>query len=458
MNDPSRTFEVEGQWWLPGRDDRKIAGILRFDSDSGAELRLIGTFRSIFEEGERTQQPGGTVTVAVSMESIERDGTYPRIHGLAEGKPYTLEDCFRGRTTRHLIGGTGTETVHVNQILRGAYFEKDEELAANGMSVDLRYLTHWACSSALKETWAFRTDEREDLPLDAPDITLEARTRDDAVVVLPEGDTLRLAHSVTVEGDRVTTRGLTQNFSFRFDASSLCPLPELVERASDLQDLVSIATGRTAEFDGMRFWHPDLIWEREGRQHRQSIEFFVSWNAKDKSKNPGELPLHDMFFSYAEFGGIDGIGRWLESAARHRGALGRVMASRYAKSMFVSDRLLNRAAALEAFDRTTFGHSQSKFKTRLGRCADLAGELFVELVGDVETWAEVVRNDRDDIAHHLGTRVKQTPSAQLFLADSLYWLFVLCMLRDVKSPQAVFDRIEHHPELTWLGPKIRAAL
>ncbi|GGQ05957.1 ApeA N-terminal domain 1-containing protein [Streptosporangium pseudovulgare] len=458
MNDSSRAFEVEGEWWLPGRDDRKIAGILSFDPVSGAELRLIGSFRSIFEEGERTQQPDGTVVATVSMDSIERDGTYPRIHGLAQGKPYTLEDCFRGRTTRHLIGGTGTEIVHVNQIFRGAYFEKDEELTADGVSVELRYLTHWVCDSGLKETWAFPADGLDDLPPDVPNITLEARSLEDAVVALSEGDTLRLTHSVTVNGNRVTTRGLIQKFFFRLDTPSLYPVPELVERASDLQDLISIATGRTAEFDGMRFWHPDVIWEREGRQRRESIEFFVSWNAKDKSKTPGELSLHDMIFTYTEFGGIDGIGRWLESAARHRGALGRVMASRYAKSMFVSDRLLNRAAALEAFDRTTFGHSQSKFKTRLGRCANLAGDLFTKLVGDVDTWAEVVRKDRDDIAHHLGTQVKQTPSAQLFLADSLYWLFILCMLRDVKAPQAVFDRIEKHSELKWLGPKIQAAL
>lgn len=455
MSDSPRAFDVEGEWWLPGYEDRRVAGTLRFDPNSGAELRLIGTFRSMFEEGDRSQQPDGTTVVDFSKDTIERDGTYPRIHGLADGKQYTLEDCFRSRTTRHLLSGGGTETVHVNQIFQGAYFEKDEVLAADGVSMELRYLTHWICDSGIKETQAFPT---ADPPLDVPSITLEARALDDAVVALPDGGTLRLEHSVTIDGDRITTRGLSQKFFFRLDTSSLRTVPELVERASDLQDLVSIATGRTAEFDGMRFWHPDVIWEHGDRRHREPIEFFAPWNSKDKSKTPGKLSLHEMFFTYTQLGGIDGVGRWLESAARHRGALGRVMASTYAKSMFVSDRLLNRAAALEAFDRTTSGHLQSKFKTRLTRCTDLAGNLFVGLVGDVDTWGEAVRKDRDDIAHHLGTRVKQTPSAQLFLADSLYWLFVLCMLRDAGAPEEVFDRIEKHPELEWLGPKIRAGL
>ncbi|GII94697.1 ApeA N-terminal domain 1-containing protein [Sinosporangium siamense] len=455
MSNSPRAFDAEGEWWLPGQEDRKVAGRLRFDLDSGAELRLIGTFRSMMEEGDKSQNPDGTTVVTFSEDTIERSGTYPRIHGLADGKQYTLEDCFRSRMTRHLLGQSGTETIHVNQIFQGAYFEKDEELTADGVSVELRYLTHWICDSGIKETQAFPTD---DLPPDIPSIKLEARVLDDAVVSLPEGDTLRLKHSVAIDGDRIATRGLSQKFFFRLDASSLRPIPALMERASDLQDLISIATGRTAEFDGMRFWHPDVVWKSGNRQHREPIEFFVSWNSKDKSKNPGKLSHHEMFFTYTDFGGIDGVGRWLESASQYRGALGRVMASKYAKSMFVSDRLLNCAAALEAFDRTKFGHARSDLKPRLMRCVDLAGNLFAKLVGDVEVWAEAIRKDRNDIAHHLGTRMKQTPSVQLFLSNSLYWLFILCMLRDAKAPEEVFDRIEKHPELEWLGTKIRAAL
>lgn len=452
---PDLTFEVEGEWWLPGREDRKVAGVLRFDPDAGAELRLIGTFRSPYEEGDPRQEPDGTTVIEVSTETIERDGTYPRIHGIANGKQYTLEDCFRSRSNRHLLMGSGTETVQVNQILRGAHFEKGEELVADGVSVELRYLAHWISESGVKET---HTEPLVNLPSDVPRFTLEGRVLEEAVCNLSEGDVLRLRHSIAIDGDRITTHTLHQKYVFHFDAEEPRPLPDIVERASDLQDLVSIATGRTAEFDEVRFWHPDLFWERENRRHRLPIEFFVAWNFKDKSKTPGTLQLHKMLFSYADFGGIEGVGRWLESAARHRGALGRVMGSRYAKEMYVSDRLLNRSAALEAFDREVSGHSQSKFKTRLARCIDFAGALFNSLIGDAEKWAEAVRKNRDDIAHHLGAQVKQTPSAQVFLAESLYWLFVLCMLRDAAAPEEVFVRIEKHPELQWLGPKIRAVV
>jgi hypothetical protein len=228
-----------------------------------------------------------------------------------------------------------------------------------------------------------------------------------------------------------------------------------VERTSDLQDLVSIAAGRTAEIDGLRFWHPDVTVGSDEGTFPQAVQFFARWNNRDTSKTPGSMPLHDLYFSYEQFGGIEGVGRWLDCVAKHRSALGRVVGSRYAKSMYISDRLLNCAAALESFDRVR--GNKGTFKERMERCAILAGDPFQELVHDVDAWIKVVKDHRNDIAH-LGTRVKQSSSSQLFLARSLYWLFVLCMLREVQAPDPVFEQIRKHQDLLFLGPKVRAAV
>ena len=39
MNDH---YEVRGHWWLPGREDKKIPGDLKFDPESGGTLTLMG--------------------------------------------------------------------------------------------------------------------------------------------------------------------------------------------------------------------------------------------------------------------------------------------------------------------------------------------------------------------------------------------------------------------------------
>lgn len=50
--------------------------------------------------------------------------------------------------------------------------------------------------------------------------------------------------------------------------------------------------------------------------------------------------------------------------------------------MVVDDRLLHRCASLESFDRIRTGYKESKFKTRLTRCIELAGSSFETLVED----------------------------------------------------------------------------
>jgi hypothetical protein len=223
-----------------------------------------------------------------------------------------------------------------------------------------------------------------------------------------------------------------------------------------MQDLVSIATHRTAAFEFVRFWHPDVFHGRpEGKRLPKGIDLFVEWNAQ-ADKPVRRLYDHDLLFTFEHLGGIDGVGRWMGAADRHRGGLGRVAGSRYAKGMFVSDRLLNSAAAVEAFDRELTGTEQSKFKTRLQRCAALAGHPFSNLVGDVSRWAETMRLERDDIAHHFGRRMRSSGSETYYLWESMYWLFVLCILRDSAAPEEVFSHLQQHGQYQWLAPRIQA--
>lgn len=38
--------EWSGIWWLPGAPDEKVPGVLRYDSESGLSLSLIGAFEN----------------------------------------------------------------------------------------------------------------------------------------------------------------------------------------------------------------------------------------------------------------------------------------------------------------------------------------------------------------------------------------------------------------------------
>jgi len=437
------SFEVQGEWWLPDAADHRIFGTLRFDPEGGAELSLAQSLRSIFDTGEKTEK-AGTVTTSITMQSMAESGTYPRIHGDVNGIEFTLEDCFRREGS--LLGGP--ETVHVNAILKNVRVEAQQAPSGDGVSASFRYLTYWVCGLHIGEEWQTGGGAGVD------GIRLYVERLPEAAATANSGVEVVLSHRVGVTGNGVIKRSLWQRYGVRINTPEVQPIEDLVDLVSDVQNLVSIATGRTAEFDQVSFWHPDV--SRDG-VHPEPIEYFVNWNNRDTSRHPEKFHDVDMFFSYPEFGGIEGVGRWLNTAAVHGPSLDRVVASRYARQMFVSDRLLNRAAALEAFDRVTHP-KQEYFRDRLARCVGIAGEPFERLVGDVESWLDVIRDDRNDVAHHLGRRSRDDAPHQYFLAESLYWLFVMCALRHCSTPEPVFTRIKQHQHMIWLGPKIAAAV
>ncbi len=446
-------FKVQGEWWLPGRADRKVPGILTFSPEDGAELSLIGSLRSMFEEGERSEKDG-VVQIAMTQAALERSGTYSRLHGDGGGTAYTLQDCLRVRSSNRTFPGQGSETIRVTRILRGAFFEEDEALEATGISFGLTHLVDWIGETGISEEWREDGGTLEDVPR----FRIEAREKPDRCAVLANGGSVYLKHRVGITGDGMSDRALTQDFHWRVDQPGMVSMDDLLDLASDMQDLVSIATHRTAAFESVRFWHPDVFHEMpEGTRMPEAIDLFVLWNTQ-AGRPARRLHKHNLLFTFEHLGGIDGVCRWMDAAARHRGGLGRVMGSRYAKEMFVSDRLLNCSAALEAFDREFTKNKGSKLKTRLQRCADLAGNPFTNLVGDVSRWAEAIRLERDDVAHHFGRRIRTSGSEIYYLWETLYWLYVICTLRDSGAPEEVFDHLQRHAQYQWLIPHIQAVI
>ena len=443
-------FEAQGQWWLPERENHKVSGTLKYDPISGASLHLIGALRDLFESA-RSATDNGETTLHITQGSLETSGIYPRIHGVAGSKAFTLVDCFQSYSSG-LMNGGGIERIHVSRFLRGAIFAPDEELAATDLSLRIKYLGHYIDRSGIEKRELLATEKGVAHSwLKGKDLATES-------VSLSNGDTVNLAHWVGMSGDGISEFKMTQEFRFQISSSALRSMDELIHVASDIQDLVSITTDRAAPFVQLSFSHPDLYREYDESRYPESIDYFARWHAREEGQ-AAELHRHELFFSFSDFDGMAGLARWLEAAARHRDALGRVMATRYAKRMFVSDILLNVAASLEAFDRTATGFVSSTFRTRLNRCVVLAGEPLGSLVGsETGAWVDMVKAHRDDVAHHSGYFINDDSSTQFFLGQSLYWLFVLCMLREASAPDVVFRRVQNHQDFLYLAPKIQSAM
>jgi len=152
------------------------------------------------------------------------------------------------------------------------------------------------------------------------------------------------------------------------------PLGTLMATPAHLQALVSIGIDRPAGYEGLVLNHPDLTQgpPTKPRQYRRPIDYLARWSARDDEVEPPKH--HGMPFTLRDLGGLPAIGRWLPVANRYQHQLSQVMATRYG-SQLVSDRLLNRVAALEGFHKLR-NSTESKLRPRLIECGALAGAPF----------------------------------------------------------------------------------
>lgn len=350
-------LDEQGMWWLPSHPDRKVAGRLTYTVENGARLLLNGSFREMFGQGRHLGDGG----VKLTEDDLVGAGNYPRIHGQVGSKAITLDDCFRKRSTGDLFGGFSLEEVFVNRVYRGVWFDSDEEVSGNKVAARLLHLVYWVRHSGLSEE--FRTRVQSEENVEEPVIKLRAQSIPNIEVELPDGASLRIGQTLSLTGDGVACRTIKQDFVLRFEVSTLRPLRDLIALVSDAQDVISIGLDRTACLESVTLSHPDLVEElNERRTVEVPIDMFAQWSDRDGWREPKVLVGNDMLYSLADLDGSQGLRRLLVTASDFRTELSRIMATRQ-RQMYSSDRLLNRAAALESLDRARTGHANSKFST-----------------------------------------------------------------------------------------------
>jgi hypothetical protein len=408
-------LETRGQFWLPETPDQKVAGILRFTPGDGGRLELIG----------QLVDPNVSAT--------------PRIVGtVGSVGAVTLDNCL---PISHMGFGTGlSEQVFlVGVIFSGLEYEPDEQPVFDEVVVELRHLFDWMGLDGLTETVAPGPGVFDLRVTALPKMTTELRS----------GVELTLGHTTGITGDRAR-RALTQGATvgLKFDAAQ-----EYVDASRDVtnfQDFVSIATSHVAQIDSFNFFVPvETMTSSDGSApRRRPFDLYVEWIAQEHSDK--KIHANHVPIPFAAIGGIDGVVAWLRMARNHQPFISRVMATRYAKKMYADDRFFNRAAVLDGLRRQMAPNSEKHYADRLRALADVAGDPFVDLVGDVSRWVRRVVAERNDHAHHLGNAAQSTGAVRYYLADSAYWLFVLVLLRQCNYPQDVFDAVVSYQEFGWV--------
>lgn len=222
----------DGYWWLPSRPESKVPGSLSF-SQSEIRLELLGSFST---EEFPTGPPADE----------------PRILGVSrDQRAVTLENCMGLGATINTAGFPIT-TYGPHLVLDGAWYEPDEEVRFDEISVRLSDLDEWA------ETSGFRSDlnwDAEGQSIESIDVTYTPPQRIE--VDLDDGTSVSIVFSWTWSGlQQVTTESrITQTATFGVRFGEGATLDRALVLVAYLRNFLSLGVARPIRVLSVRGFH-----------------------------------------------------------------------------------------------------------------------------------------------------------------------------------------------------------
>lgn len=444
-------IDVLGYWWLPEHDDHKVPGRFTWDPEGGGDLDLLGELIP-FELKDNLLADGRVQKYRERRTKLQNQ--FPIIHGEAQRQAYTLLNSFS-------LNGPGLsdleespEHVATNGVLVGAWYTDNADLEADRAIFHMRHLTSWVNTDSITTRHPHLDGEP-----DGPYIAITARQAP-AYVAKFDHTEVRLFNELEPTGDRDTHSGINHAWRLLIAADHMSQLETLADIATDIRALVTIGTGMTADIEKAVLQHPNLLKHNLAGQpisrFRDDITYFSRWSHRSADTEP--VRRHDMFFNLAQLGGPKVIARWLVTTSKYPTELRRVMATRYTDAMYLEDRIANTCAALESFDivRRDVPKDKATFRERLRASAENVGTPFTDLIVEpLGEWLTDVVQARNDLAHHGAYFRLHGTAGEHLLAEQLYWLFAMNLLREAGADDAAFESIGRHRDLRLLVDQAR---
>jgi hypothetical protein len=440
------TLDVLGYWWLPQYDTHKVPGRLTWDAEEGGDLDLLGELIPI--ELKDNVLPDGQVQ-KYRERRTRLQNQFPIIHGRVGNQAFTLLNTFSLNGVGLSGLEEGPEHVATNGVLVGAWYSEREGIEADCAIFHMRHLTSWVDTESITTRYPHLDGDRE-----GPFIVISARQAETFTTNYEDAE-IRIWNELDPTGDRATHSGVNHSWRLTVRTDKPSTLDKLTDVAIDLRALVTIGTGKTADIEKTVLQHPDLVRRTlagsEVPGFRDDITYYSRWS--HRSADLTSVERHGMYFNLEDLGGPSVIGAWLATASKYSTELRRVMATRYTDAMYLEDRIANVCAALESFDvvRRRVPKDKAEFKERIRASVEHAGEQFLSIVAaPLDDWLTAVVRARNHLAHH-GSDFRLNGSVgEHLLAEQLFWLFAMNLLRESGTADSAFARIIKHRDLRWL--------
>lgn len=389
---------------------------------------MVGTFHDPKDVMAKARaEADGSVSLGL-FELLGLDSPAIRIIEDTTDGPVTLDQCLGAQ-----------DTYHVPLVLSGDHIPDSEPLRFQAAAFGIRHFVRWSGTSGLRPSLVVQDDPRR-----IEEIRIVHTPVPDTAVDMPHGQlVLRLPY--TFRGDHVAESAVQQACTLELRFADPGGVGDVLQAHHALQALVSIAVSAPVRVTETRVRPAGGRWLQV---HARGVGA-GSYSGEVPTPSPGE-----MLFTYADLGGLDGIGRWLTKSKEFWPVVAALTSRWYAPDLYDELQFFSMVTAAEAFERIRLQEQDVKFKPALKRLAALAGTPFQSMVGDVNRWATRVVRTRNEHVVHRGLCGDPEGESLYWLTGSLYALVVLCLLRECKVPEENLPSPESCPWLATVARKL----
>ena len=410
-------LDIDGLFWPEEEPENQLAGRLRFDTQNGARLSLIGAFDGLEQFGSIGE---------------------PRfIHGVAGKRLLTLADCRQDGQSLE-IPGIAREQYYVPRVLSGGHLPRSRLDGFESVSVRLRHLERWVDQTGT--TIQYDSSEEGHL-LRRLAVNFEPLK---TVAVEMDQDTLELRFPCQLTLDRFDPT-IRQFAAIAVQFHEPVSLEAAIVPCAAIQDLVTIGLDSPAVITHVSLTHSEV--ERkmaDGRVVPDSMELHERFRSGQVAQNERNPHPAMMLFTFDHIGGLDGVAKWLGVAREFSPVVGTLLAHQYLPSIHVENRFLNAVVALEALERIRAQKQQVDLKVALQHAVESAGTIGSDLVGFLDTWASEVRDMRVLNVVHRGLHEDIDYPRMYELSESIYILVVINLLQECCVEQSMLSNIQSH--------------
>ena len=149
------------------------------------------------------------------------------------------------------------------------------------------------------------------------------------------------------------------------------------------------------------------------------------------------------------------LAKWLDVTDKYQLVIDALLSPQYRPPWYTEHRFFDAITATETLARIRRQEEHIN-RHKLRQLAHEAGAEFKTLVGDVDQWTDLVIDARRDNLVHRGLREGKHPPLRLY-ADSLYFLVILCLLRECGVSDDTLANIQKHRRFQFLAKELKKA-